>query len=232
MLNNSDASPRVLLVEGQDDEHVVRHLRERNLPMPEFGIIDRKSISNLLRAIEADVLAPRRTAVGILVDADESLDRRWQAVTDRLRRARITPPSAPDPTGTIIDGNPRIGVWMMPDNESSGELENLVARMIPASDAVWPLSEAYIAGIPPGVRMFGEGKHPQGQSSRMVGHTSGATEDGSRNQGQRPECRGTCCGPACRLVATALWLRGRHTSVTCAADGVLPVPRRCAASRI
>ena len=158
MLNNSDASPRVLLVEGQDDEHIVRHLRERNLPMPEFGIIDRKSISNLLRAIEADVLAPGRTAVGILVDADESLDRRWQAVTDRLRRARITPPSAPDPTGTIIDGNPRIGVWMMPDNESSGELENLVARMIPASDAVWPLSEAYIAGIPPGVRMFAEGK--------------------------------------------------------------------------
>ena len=88
MLNNSDASPRVLIVEGQDDEHVVRHPRERNLPMPEFGIIDRKSISNLLRAIEADVLATGRTAIGILVDADESPERRWQAVTDRLRKSQ------------------------------------------------------------------------------------------------------------------------------------------------
>ena len=126
--------------------------------MPQFAIINRKSISSLLRAIEADVLAPGRTAVGILVDADESPAQRWQAVTDRLRRARITAPTVPDPTATIIDGSPRVGVWMMPDNKLSGELENLVAGMIPAGDVVWPLSEAYIAGIPPEARKFAKGK--------------------------------------------------------------------------
>ena len=54
----------------------------------------------------------------------------------------------PDRTGTIIDNSPRVGVWMMPDNASCGELENLIEKMIPCTDAVWPLSKAYIDGIP------------------------------------------------------------------------------------
>ena len=114
-----------MLVEGQDDEHVVGHLRQRNLPMPEFGIISRNSLSELLSAIEADVLAPGRTAVGILIDADGNVQSRWQAVADRLLRANIEAPARPDPWGTIIDGRPRIGVWLMPNNEAPGELEDL-----------------------------------------------------------------------------------------------------------
>ena len=37
----------------------------------------------------------------------------------------------------------------MPDNRSTGELEDFVGSMIPSGDPVWPLSEAYIEGIPP-----------------------------------------------------------------------------------
>ena len=201
MLINPDASPRILLVEGQDDEHVLRHLRERNSPMPEFCIIDKKSISELLRAIEADVLAPGRTAVGILVDADESPKRRWQAVADRLRRAGITAPSVPDPLGTIIDGNPRVGVWMMPDNESSGELENLVAGMIPAGDAVWPLSLAYIDGIPPSDRKFAEGK-----TLRAKVHAWLATREEPRKMGAAIRARDLNAG-APAAVQLVDWLR-------------------------
>ena len=57
----------------------------------------------------------------------------------------------PDRDGTIIletEDLPRVGVWLMPDNESAGELEDFVARMIPGDDPVWPLSESYIEGIP------------------------------------------------------------------------------------
>ena len=86
---------------------------------------------------------------------------RWQAVADKLRSAGIQqPPATPARNGTIIDvvGKPRVGVWLMPDNASCGELENFFADMIPPGDPVWPLSKAYIGGIPEKHRKFAQGK--------------------------------------------------------------------------
>ena len=42
----------------------------------------------------------------------------------------------------------------MPNNESPGELEDFVSRMVPDGDPVWPLSESYIDGIPADIRKF------------------------------------------------------------------------------
>ena len=42
---------RVLLVEGPDDKHVVRHLSNRHKEMPEFCILDKEGIENLLENI-------------------------------------------------------------------------------------------------------------------------------------------------------------------------------------
>ena len=126
--------------------------------MPEFGIASRNSVSELLRAIEGDVQAPGRIALGTLVDADGDAKGRWQAVADRLRRVKIEAPQAPDPSGTVIEGRPRIGVWLMPNNEAPGEIEDFVAGMIPDSDPVWPLSRAYVDGIPVTDRKFASGK--------------------------------------------------------------------------
>lgn len=46
----------------------------------------------------------------------------------------------------------------MPDNETPGELEEFVSRMIPEDDPVWPRSQAYINGIPVSDRRFSSGK--------------------------------------------------------------------------
>jgi hypothetical protein len=68
-------------------------------------------------------------------------------------------PVMPAPGGTIIPanpaiGSPRIGIWVMPDNQTAGELEDFVVPMIPEGDPVWPLSQAYIASIPLASRKF------------------------------------------------------------------------------
>ncbi len=42
----------------------------------------------------------------------------------------------------------------MPDNQSMGELEDFVAKMIPNGDPVWPRSRSYIDGIPITDRKF------------------------------------------------------------------------------
>ncbi len=154
----ASSEERVLIVEGQDDLHVVRHLSLSDPEMPPFCIREKHSVAELLSSIRGEILVEGRTAVGILVDANDDPKARWQAVAHRIRAAGIEPPSSPDPDGTIIDGAPRVGVWLMPDNESPGELEDFIAEMVPPGDAVWPLSEAYIDGIPEADRKFVAGK--------------------------------------------------------------------------
>ena len=153
-----DNNDRVLLVEGTDDEHVVRHLNHRHQAMPKFSIQNKKGIENLLDDIGLEILAPGRKAIGILVDANDDLDARWQAVANRLREENIEVPSYPEPTGTIISSTPRVGLWLMPDNKSPGELENFVSEMIPDDDPIWPRSQSYIDDIPESDRKFTEKK--------------------------------------------------------------------------
>lgn len=44
-----------------------------------------------------------REVVGILMDANDSPDNRWQAVANQLLKAGIDTPGQPDPAGTVID---------------------------------------------------------------------------------------------------------------------------------
>ena len=156
----SHQSTRVLLVEGRDDKHVVEHLHwKRFKSAPSFDVLDQHGYQPLCDAIGLELKAPDREVVGIIVDANDDLPSRWAAITGRLRRAcpdiEIGDPSL---EGTIAGNEPRVGLWLWPDNESSGEIEDFVARMIPDDDPIWPLSRRYIEGIPVEQRPFSEGK--------------------------------------------------------------------------
>ena len=118
------------------------------------------NIDKLLDAIGPAIIVPERRAVGILVDADDCPERRWNEVRDRLYEDGISIPDRPSPNGIVIDveGRPRIGVWVMPDNDLAGELEDFVEKMIPSNDPVWPLSQHYVDDIPAMHRKFRTGK--------------------------------------------------------------------------
>lgn len=149
-----DGATQILLVEGMDDKHVVRHLARRHDDMPEFCIADKEGRNNLLEDIGAELRKPGRRAIGILVDANDDLEDRWKAVAGRLREENVEVPDNPETGGTIVDGTPRIGIWLMPDNGSSGELEDFVSEMIPEDDPVWPRAQRYIEDIPEEERKF------------------------------------------------------------------------------
>lgn len=156
-----DPSQLVLLVEGRDEEHAIKRLCEHSETIPEITIISRGGIDPLLKSVSGEIAVSGRVAVGIVADANDNLEARWQAIRSRLRENNIEAPNNPDPTGTVIEGSsrsPRIGVWLMPDNKSSGELENFIEEMIPDEDVIWPLSKAYIDSIPKRHRKFKEGK--------------------------------------------------------------------------
>ncbi len=161
----------LLLVEGEDDKHVIRHLSERWDRTLEFAIKDYQGIENVLPSIRDHIDEPGRPAVGVVVDADTHALNTWNRVCDQIQNAAktISPiPATPDPNGVIIPENPdgdipRVGIWIMPDNISTGELESFVSQMIPATDRVWPLSRRYVNQIPYTERKFAETKNLRAQ---------------------------------------------------------------------
>ena len=137
-------------MEGPDDKHVVQHLYRKAFDAePPFNVIEKEGYERLRDANGAELKAPGRRAVGIVVDANDDPRARWTAVTDRLRSAlKHDGIEDPTPRGMIVESEPRVGVWLWPDNASGGEVEDFVTKMIPDDDPVWPLSVRYIENIP------------------------------------------------------------------------------------
>ena len=91
----------------------------------------------LIRIKESDM-----RSIGIIVDANNSLERRWQSIRDKLIRSEfeVELPRMPYHQGTIQGfGNQVIGIWVMPDNQKCGVLEDFVTELIPKDD-VWELA--------------------------------------------------------------------------------------------
>ncbi len=161
-------APLVLLVEGEDDLHVVLKLWERISGtatsgtgcFPEFYIDSCGGQSAVLDSIGATIKMDGRRAVGILLDADTDVGAQWDAVAAQLRSAGLEVPEDLPPDGACISGpgHPRVGVWIMPDNRNPGELEDFVRAMVPEADPVWPRAEDYIDRIPSADRQFAEQK--------------------------------------------------------------------------
>ena len=172
---NSESGAGILLVEGVDDKHVVWHLCRRdqvlfsvnrsdyNLSVTlqsrstTFEISEKGNRSELLKSVGVIATTRQFRSIGLLLDADRDIQKCWDEVTKEFSRVSIQLPPAPSLTGTIIPeqlGQPRIGIWLMPDNTSSGEVEDFVMRMMPANDVVWPIADGYIKSIPGPARQF------------------------------------------------------------------------------
>ena len=157
---SGDLSPNVLLVEGEDDKHVVRHLRHRLTTGLEFCCSVTGGKDALLDAIPVVLKQNWRRAVGVLMDANGDIGGRWQAISDRLRGTTIALAPQPPAGGALVAGDPSIhlkpsfGVWLMPDNQRAGEVEDFVIQLLPQDDSVWPLAERFIDDIPQERREF------------------------------------------------------------------------------
>lgn len=154
---------QLLLVEGDDDQHVVWQLCERHRLREVFQVLKPGDtvgyplaparaltsrggprvrgggIDDLLKDISARVKQPGLRTLGILIDADEDVQARWDAVWDRLDAAGYRDiPRHPQVGGWITAqaGLPQIGVWIMPDNQGVGMLETFVAGLIEPTDAL------------------------------------------------------------------------------------------------
>lgn len=149
MIATPNRNEKILLVEGKDDEHVIRHVAWKLSLETSFEIIDTEG-KGIFDAIDVGLKSPSLETIGVVADADDNLLGRWQSIVNRIQKIERNPgiPEKPQEEGVIVDSEPRVGIWLMPDNNGPGEIEDFVAGMIPENDPVWPRAERYIQDIP------------------------------------------------------------------------------------
>ncbi|SDE63208.1 hypothetical protein SAMN04487996_10671 [Dyadobacter soli] len=138
-----------LLVEGRDDLHVVNAICSRYQLPGSFEIISCEGINNLLNQIPILIKLKERR-LGILLDADVDLGKRWQQLENLLLPLGYNIPSNPDSKGTIIHSSANsciVGIWLMPDNRASGMIEDFVRLLIPREDLLLPYAEKVLSNI-------------------------------------------------------------------------------------
>ena len=148
MTSGTSDTAKLLIVEGADDEHVICHLYQRAGYAVDFGVKAKDSVEQVIRSIRNEARAPGRMSLGIVVDANDKLLVRWQEISNQLSSVGIRLPPQPTTGGAVVpparSGLPRVGVWLMPDNSSGGELEDFLSGLVRSGDLVWPLAQAYV----------------------------------------------------------------------------------------
>lgn len=129
---------KVLLVEGVNDCHVVMALcNAHNIPET-FGIYECGSDDKVLKRLNALIIRPNPPKViGIMLDADKptgnpSVGARLDSIKDKLKAYSYKFPDIPDLDGTVItayEDKPKVGFWLMPNNQNSGMLEDFCAEL-------------------------------------------------------------------------------------------------------
>ena len=156
-----------LLVEGVDDEHVLRHIGIVRGISSLFEVQNLSGSANLLEHIPTRLGASigNDDIVGVVIDADANPDSRWRSIRNILTGAGYRDiPVMPNPNGTIIEPPvepplPRVGVWIMPDNQKPGTLENFLQFLVPQTDALIGHATTVVDTVP--VQRFRDQDRPK-----------------------------------------------------------------------
>lgn len=138
-----------LLVEGKNDQHVIWALCDKFDVHESFDIIDCGGKDQLLEQLPVQLKASSIETLGVILDADLDLPVRWAELKGRLSPfAKDIPEELPS-DGWIADitNVARIGVWMMPNNQLTGSLEDFIAFLIPDDDLLAPIVNATLDAV-------------------------------------------------------------------------------------
>lgn len=130
-----------LLVEGNNDKHVVYALAE-SYKLPEnFDVVDCDGIENVYRQLAMRLTNPSTVrAIGIVVDADNDVCSKIEKFLCVLSPCHAYEKKSIKQTvegivlEPIVETYPKVGLWVMPNNQDTGMLENFVMNMANEED--------------------------------------------------------------------------------------------------
>lgn len=140
---------QALFVEGQSDASVVNKLvklrlgidlAEKNQRIVR-AVAGEGGFDSTLEQFRAALEAKRPERLGLLVDRDghEGRADRWPRIVAVLQSSGLVAPSSP-PAGGVraVTATQRVGVWLMPNNTTSGDLETFLEGLLPEPrPALW-----------------------------------------------------------------------------------------------
>lgn len=143
-----------LLVEGKDDKYVIYSLCEKFEIKESFEIKDCEGKDKLLDKLPTLLKGSGNlNTIGVVLDADTDLNNRWKEVCDILKKSGKYEdiPETCDKNGTIIfpkeEDDIKVGVWLMPNNNDKGMLEDFVSFLIPEDDKLLPKVDKALSEI-------------------------------------------------------------------------------------
>lgn len=126
---------KLLLGEGKDEINFFSALI-RQLGIEDIQVEAYQGKGNLNKYLQTLRVRPnfnQLTSVGITRDADENAVQTFQSITDGLRKAKFPIPMK---IGEFIGNRPRIGVFVLPDGQNGGMLEDLCLKVIEANPEI------------------------------------------------------------------------------------------------
>lgn len=134
-ITKDDKPSNILLVEGKTDCHVIMQLCAAHKIPHTFKIYNCENDDGVLTKLNSLIqYSDSNRIIGAVLDADspDALGR-WTSVKNRLAKRKYALPETPDINGTIIKGTddkPTVGIWLMPDNQQKGMLEDFCLELI------------------------------------------------------------------------------------------------------
>lgn len=139
-----------LLVEGKDDQHVIWALCELFGVKETFDVVDCGGIDEVSKEIPIRLKQSEIKSIGIIIDADTDINLRYTTLKDTiLKSINYSFPEIFPNEGLVIrlENYPTIGIWIMPNNNLNGMIEDFISFLIPNTDLLLPEVELFLDSI-------------------------------------------------------------------------------------
>ncbi|ELY2018334.1 hypothetical protein SL053_002254 [Flavobacterium psychrophilum] len=138
-----------LLVEGNDDQHVIWALCEKFTVNENFDVIDCEGITKLYEQLPVRFKQAQVNTIGLIIDADSEIKDRWKSISALLSLQGFIIPQEIPIDGLILKDNSgfKIGVWIMPNNNENGMLEDFISFLVPKDDKILPIVNDTLTNI-------------------------------------------------------------------------------------
>jgi hypothetical protein len=140
----------MILVEGENDQHFLYNLCQKVNFNPVFKVEKVGSLEKAIYRFATDLKGNRQQPLGLIVDADMNLEKRQSENIKEVGKYYTIQKKDFTKTGLIIQPalEQKFGVWIWPDNEKNGILEDLYLQLVQDGDLLLGEAKRVVGNLP------------------------------------------------------------------------------------